>query len=129
MIDKTLHALLASNNEAIKHLNNKRKTTHWGQPCFRTQRVVSDFKEGDGLCFYWLIPMAHRPDCFVVQIDSRHFEFEIDDICDLLEGDVIDKIEEIYPNLNLDWSIGFQYSVISNQEIERALKKASEKIV
>jgi hypothetical protein len=123
MINKELHKVLASNKDAIQKLNYKKKTTHWGQPCFMTQRVVSDFIEGDGLCFFWIIPMNHRPNFFVVQIDSRHFEYEIDDICDLFEVDVIDKIEELYPNLKYDWGVGFQYSVLSNNEIENALAK------
>ena len=88
-------------DDLIKKEMTPKTVTHWGQKHYNHVPVLIDNIHGDGQCFVYIVPLATRPDYYIIRVDSsvkQMIENDDDEIRDLLESELYAMIETEYGN-------------------------------
>ena len=81
----------------IKTEMTPKTVTLWGQPYHNHTPVLIDAVHGDGQCLIYIIPLAARPDYYILRVDSsvrKMIENDGDEICELMDLELYDMIED-----------------------------------
>lgn len=72
----------------IKTEMTPKTVTHWGQKHYNHVPVLIDSIHGDGQCLIYIVPLATRPNYYIIRVDSSVRQMVEDD-----DDEIIDFIE------------------------------------
>ena len=73
--------------------------THWGQKYYNHVPVLIDSIHGDGQCLICIVPLATRPDYYIIRVDSsvkQMIKDNDDEIIDFIEEELCKMIRAEY---------------------------------
>jgi len=95
MVEETQAAPTLTDEEIRAAIEVEQVATMWGQEHTITPRFVEE-KLGDGLQWIWLSPIMHRPNYWVVRVDSAFGQEQgTNELCDSLD-EIYEAIEREY---------------------------------
>ena len=82
----------------IKIEMTPKTVTHWGQEHHNHVPVLIDAVHGDGQCLIYIVPLATRPDYYILRVDSSVREMIKED-----DDEIRDYVEELYGTIASEW--------------------------